>query len=77
MLTPGHGYISANELYRLPEAKRRLGMGRHSFALLRRAGLPVLKVGRNIYVDGSALVEAMKAAAERQSHNQETEGKAQ
>ena len=36
MISPG--YISAHELYRLPEAKRRLGMGRHSFRLLRQVG---------------------------------------
>lgn len=61
------GYISATELYRLPEAKRRLGMGRHSFSLLRRAGLPTLKVGRNVYIEGSALLDALKAAAQQQA----------
>ena len=63
------GYISATELYRLPEAKRRLGMGRHSFALLRRAGLPTLKVGRNCYVEGIAILDALKVAAELQAGN--------
>jgi len=63
------GYISANELYRLPEAKRRLGMGRHSFRLLRQVGLPVLKVGRNVYIEGSAILDAMKRAAEQQAGN--------
>ena len=64
------GYISATELYRLPEAKRRLGMGRHTFALLRRAGLPTLKVGRNCYVEGSAILDALKVAAELQAGDQ-------
>ena len=54
------GYISAHEVYRLAEAKRRLNMGRHSFRLLREVGLPVLKVGRNCYVDGGAVVDALK-----------------
>jgi hypothetical protein len=64
MIAPG--YISASEVYRLAEAKRRLNMGRHSFRLLRQVGLPILKVGRNCYVDGAAVVEALKAAAEHQ-----------
>ena len=68
------GYISAHELYRLPEAKRRLGMGRHSFRLLRQVGLPILKVGRNCYVDGAAVVEALKAAAEQQAGSQAGRG---
>ena len=61
------GYISANELYRLPEAERRLGMGRHSFRLLRQVGLPVLKVGRNCYCEGPAILDAMKRAAKQQA----------
>ena len=61
------GYISANEIYRLGEGKRRLNMGRHSFALLRKAGLPVLKVGRNCYVEGSAILDALRKAAEQQA----------
>ena len=61
------GYISATELYRLAEAKRRLNMGRHSFSLLRKAGLPTLKVGRCVYIEGSAILAAIKAAAELQA----------
>jgi len=64
------GYISASEIYRLAEAKRRLNMGRHSFHLLRQVGLPVLKVGRNCYVEGGAVVEALKAAAKQQASGQ-------
>ena len=65
MIAPG--YVSASEVYRLAEVKRRLNMGRHSFRLLRQVGLPILKVGRNCYVDGGAVVEALKAAAEQQA----------
>lgn len=68
MIAPG--YISAHELYRLPEVKRRLNMGRHSFRLLREVGLPILKVGRNCYVDGGAVVEALRRAAEQQAGDQ-------
>lgn len=68
------GYISAHELYRLPEVKRRLGMGRHSFRLLRQVGLPILKVGRCSYVDGAAVVEALKVAAQQQAGDQVGQG---
>jgi|WetSurMetagenome_2_1015567.scaffolds.fasta_scaffold552392_2 hypothetical protein len=63
------GYISPYEIYCLAEAKRRLNMGRHSFALLRRAGLPTLKVGRNSYVEGVAILDAIRAAAAQQAAN--------
>ena len=67
MIAPG--YISAVEIYRLAEAKRRLNMGRHSFHLLRQQGLPILKVGRNCYCEGAAILEALKRAAEQQAGN--------
>ena len=57
------GYISATELYRLPEAKRRLGMGRHSFTALRRSGLEVLHVGKYCYVRGTDIIRAIEQAA--------------
>jgi hypothetical protein len=60
------GYISATELYRLSEAKRRLGMGRHSFARLRQVELPIFQVGRNLYVNGADIIEALKLAATQQ-----------
>jgi hypothetical protein len=64
------GYISSAELYRLPEAKRRLAMGRYSFARLRKAGLPILRVGKNYYVEGAAVLDAIKVAAQQQQQAQ-------
>jgi hypothetical protein len=61
------GVINANELYGLPEAKRRLGVGRHSFDRLRRTGLPLLKVGRNVYVTGADIITAIGKAAAQQA----------
>ncbi len=63
------GYISAAEVYRLGELKRRLGMARHSFRRLREVGLPVLRVGRCCYVEGSAVLDALRKAAEQQASN--------
>jgi len=60
------GYISAHELYRLPEAKRRLHLGRHSFRQLRQAGLKLLRVGRCHYVDGAELVGLIKRIGEQE-----------
>ena len=54
------GVISAIELYTLPEAKRRLRLGRHTFRQLRSAGLNLLKIGRCYYVDGGELIATMK-----------------
>ena len=68
-MTSTAGYISATELYRLPEAKRRLGMGRHSFQLLRNAGLPILRIGGNHYCEGEKIIAAMQRAANNQAAN--------
>jgi hypothetical protein len=60
-------YISAHEIYRLGELKRRLGLGRWSFRKLRQAGLPVIVIGRNSYIEGSAAIETIKRLAEQQA----------
>jgi hypothetical protein len=54
------GVISAVELYSLPEAKRRLRLGRHSFRALRQAGLQILRVGRCHFVSGQELIDVIK-----------------
>ncbi len=57
------GVISVSEIYTLPEARRCLRLGRHSFRRLREHGLPVLRIGRCCFVEGSALCEALRATA--------------
>jgi hypothetical protein len=59
------GYVSAHELYRLADAQKRLGMGRHSFRQLRAAGLKILTVGRCSYVDGAELIGLLKQIGEK------------
>jgi len=61
------GYLSAHEIYRLGELKRRLGLGRWSFRKLRQAGLPVIVIGRNSYIEGSAAIDTIKRIAEQQA----------
>jgi hypothetical protein len=64
------GYISANEIYRLAEAKRRMGFGRTSFRELRAAGLKVLVVGRNSYINGADLIDLLNRIG---SNNEKTD----
>ena len=57
------GVISALEIYTLCEAKRRSRLGRQSFRELRRAGLPIYRLGHGFFVEGAALIAAIKKIA--------------
>ena len=86
-MTTSPGYISEHELYSLPEAQRRLRIGRHSFRKLRQNGLQIEKCGRNFYITGFSLIETIKkigaenrqkaeakAVAEHEQHERENIG---
>jgi len=53
----GPRFVSAGEVYPLPELTRRLGWGEHALRQARRAGLRVIAFGRCKYVLGSDVVD--------------------
>jgi len=55
------GSIRADELLPLAVLRSRLGLGPRSWAELRRAGLPVKKLGRQKYVLGADVLEFFAA----------------
>lgn len=59
--------IRAGEVYSLREFARRLGWGEHALRQARLAGLPVILVGREKYVRGTA-AEAWFARLEAEQH---------
>jgi hypothetical protein len=63
------GVISAIEIYTLCEAKRRSRLGRQSIKELRAAGLEVFHVGHSFFVEGSALIAAIKKIAAPEEAN--------
>lgn len=51
------GKIRADELYTLPELKRRLSLGDYAMRQARRAGLKVRTIGRRRYVMGADVLQ--------------------
>ena len=58
--TTGRGPIQADALYPIATFLKRLGIGRHSLAALRRRGLPVRMIGTRAYIDGSEALETLR-----------------
>jgi hypothetical protein len=58
-LTPG--VISLVELYRIDEAKLRLGWTDAAYRAARRRGLAVLGSGKRLYVTGEEILRFLKA----------------
>ena len=54
------GVIRADELYRLDEVRRRLGLNDDALRAARRAGLKARRVGRRKYFLGSELIEYVR-----------------
>lgn len=57
ILTDHSGVIEPHILYRLEEAKQRLGWGAHSMRQARRNGLKVRYAGRRGYLLGRDVIE--------------------
>lgn len=50
------GRISTGELYALHEFKRRLGLTDSAWRSLRRRGIPFVKLGKRVLLDGGAVI---------------------
>lgn len=57
----GRGEIRADALYPVATFMRRLGIGRHSLAALRRRGLKLRSIGQRLYVDGQEAIDFLRA----------------
>ena len=54
------GEIRADAVYPMGVFMRRLGIGRHSLAALRRQGLPVRLIGRRAFIDGTEALACLR-----------------
>ena len=59
-LADGRGPIESNAIYPVHTFLKRLGIGRHSLAALRRKGLRVRPIGQRLFVDGSEALELLR-----------------
>jgi hypothetical protein len=57
------GLISTHEVYRLDEAKRRLGWSDSAYLAARRQGLRVLVCGKRRYLSGTELLRFLESIA--------------
>lgn len=67
----GPGFIEPHVLYRLEEAKRRMGWGDGAIREARRNGLNVLYAGKRAYLLGRDLIDDIETSG-RHSNAQET-----
>ena len=51
------GVIESDAMYTLNELQRRSRLGKAAMRTARRAGLPVLRIGRRSYVSGRSFIE--------------------
>lgn len=58
------GVIRADEVYRLDEVRRRLGLNDDALRAARRAGLKARKIGRRKFYIGSELIEYVRQRPE-------------
>ena len=58
--TTGRGLIKAQAIYPLPVFLKRLGIGRHSLAALRRRGLQVRPIGQRLFIDGAEALGTLR-----------------
>jgi hypothetical protein len=59
-LIQGRGEIRHDAIYPLGVFLKRLGIGRHSLAALRRQGLPVRAIGQRLFVDGYEAIVTLR-----------------
>jgi hypothetical protein len=55
------GVVSVHEIYRVDEAKLRLGWTDAAYRAARRRGLAVLSSGKRLYVTGEEILRFLKA----------------
>lgn len=51
------GKIEATAAYTMDEFKRQLSIGDHAWVTLRNKGLPIIKLGRQVFVRGADFIE--------------------
>lgn len=70
----GRGELRADALYPLAVFLRRLGIGRHSLAALRRRGLPLHTIGRRQFIDGEEAIKFLRELWAKGDGNQKAPG---
>lgn len=58
--TTGRGPIEAHAIYPVGVFLRRLNLGRHSLAAMRKRGLPLRPIGRRLFIDGQEALEFLR-----------------
>ena len=69
---PGIGFIEPGVLYRIDEAKRRLGWEETALRTARGKGLKVMYLGNRAYVRGEALIEYIERNSKSQHRSVDT-----